>query len=219
MTGSRLASFARQNAIALLALFVALGGTGYAASKFNGKNIRRHTISGTALKNNTLTGKQIKESKLGTVPNATHAGTADTATTAANANALGGTASAGFLKTGCGAGKVNGYVTINGGAASFPNTYTSSAPFIQDTFNCSGQQISVRRSNAGFYFVKFPGNPGNIAFANVHNCVAQLCVVETEDDVEVAKVTTGNDAGSFLVQVNAAGTTSQRDAIVDLLIP
>ncbi|HEY7119179.1 MAG TPA: hypothetical protein VH475_21495, partial [Tepidisphaeraceae bacterium] len=206
MTRSRLASFARHNAIALLALFVALGGTGYAASKFNGKNIRRHTISGTALKNNTLTGKQIKESKLGTVPNATHAGTADSATsatTAANANALGGTAATSFLQAGCGAGKVNAYVTINGSAASFPNTYTSSAPFIQNAFNCSGQQIQVRRSNMGFYFVKFPGNPGNIAFANVHNCVAQLCVVETEDDVEVAKVTTGNDAGSFLVQVNA----------------
>src|SRR5215467_16340593 len=102
MTRSKLASFACQNGIALLALFIALGGTGYAATKLNGKNIRRHTIRGTALKNNTLTGKQIKESKLGKVPKAKHADTADTADTATNASALNGVAAASYLQQGCG---------------------------------------------------------------------------------------------------------------------
>jgi len=78
-------------AISLLALFVALGGTGYAAVKLNGKNIKNRTIAGKKLKNNTLTGKQIKESKLGTVPKA------KVATTAKTANALSGSAKAGFL--------------------------------------------------------------------------------------------------------------------------
>ena len=40
--------------VALVALFVALGGTGYAAVKINGKNIKKGTISGKKLKNRTL---------------------------------------------------------------------------------------------------------------------------------------------------------------------
>jgi hypothetical protein len=91
-------------AVALLALFVALGGTGYAAAKLNGKNIKNKTIAGKKLKNrtitggklksNTLTGKQIKESKLRTVPKANFAATAG------SANALGGAAAAGLVRRG-----------------------------------------------------------------------------------------------------------------------
>src|SRR3954463_8009632 len=87
-------------AIALLALFVALAGTGYAAVKVNGKNIKNKTIAGKKLKNrtitgaklksNTLTGKQIKESKLATVPKAA------AATTAGTANAVAGGVAAGL---------------------------------------------------------------------------------------------------------------------------
>jgi hypothetical protein len=87
--------------LSLVALFVALGGTGYAAVKINGKNIKKgtvtakqiksKTITGGKVKANTLTGTQINESKLGTVPSATKADsatsavTATTATTAVNA--------------------------------------------------------------------------------------------------------------------------------------
>jgi hypothetical protein len=78
-------------AIALLALFVALGGTGYAAVKINGKNIKNKTISGKKVKKNTLTGTQIRESKLGKVPKA------KVADSAATAGALSGQARAGFL--------------------------------------------------------------------------------------------------------------------------
>jgi hypothetical protein len=55
-------------AVALLALFIALGGTGYAAAKLNGKNIKSKTITGKKFKKNTLTGTQIRESKVGKVP-------------------------------------------------------------------------------------------------------------------------------------------------------
>jgi hypothetical protein len=61
--------------VSLLALFVALGGTSYAAVKINGKNIRQ----------NTVTGKQVKERSLGKVPKAKSADTAASATTAATA--------------------------------------------------------------------------------------------------------------------------------------
>jgi hypothetical protein len=58
------------NIVAVIALFIALGGGVYAASKINGKQIKKKTIAGKALKPDTLTGKQINESKLGTVPDA-----------------------------------------------------------------------------------------------------------------------------------------------------
>ena len=101
-------------AVALLALFVALGGTGYAAVKINGKSIKSGTITGNKFKNKTLTGnklanstltggrlkgdtltdRQIKESTLGTVPRA------DVATTAATASAVAGGTAAGFVPRG-----------------------------------------------------------------------------------------------------------------------
>lgn len=80
--------------ISILALFVALGGTGYAASQINGKSLKNNSVTGKKLKNKTitgakvkpngLTGVQINESSLGTVPsaaNANHAATATNATT------------------------------------------------------------------------------------------------------------------------------------------
>jgi hypothetical protein len=80
-------------AISLVALFVALGGTGFAAVKISGKDIKAGTITGKKLKSNTLTSKQVKESRLGTVPRARRA------TKAGTANALSNSAKAGFLST------------------------------------------------------------------------------------------------------------------------
>ena len=91
--------------VALIALFVALGGSVYAATQINGSSIKKGSIPGNRLKNDTVTGTQVKESTLATVPsatdalNASHAATATNATnatnatkatTADNANALGG---------------------------------------------------------------------------------------------------------------------------------
>ncbi len=118
MTGRRLrGSFSYANVMATIAVFIALGGTGYAISKINGKSIKKHTIAANRLKANTLGGSEIDESRLGEVPaaaratsaaradtaaaadtaasaaSATTAGSADTATTAAtaaDASALGG---------------------------------------------------------------------------------------------------------------------------------
>jgi len=88
--------------IAVLALFVALGGTVYAASSINGKTIKKNslpgnrikkkTVTGNQIKNDAITGTQVNESTLGKVPSAaladkaTLATTAETATTALSAN-------------------------------------------------------------------------------------------------------------------------------------
>jgi hypothetical protein len=63
--------------LSLVALFVALGGTGYAAVAINGKSITPHSIPGNRLKADALTGAQVKESTLGVVPFADHAHGAD----------------------------------------------------------------------------------------------------------------------------------------------
>ena len=79
--------------IAMVALFVALGGVSYAAATINGKDIKNKSIAGKKLKNkavtagkvknDTLTGVQINESTLSQVPAAVQADNATNAQTAA----------------------------------------------------------------------------------------------------------------------------------------
>jgi hypothetical protein len=101
--------------ISLVALFVSLGGVGFAAVTITGKNVKNSSLTGKDVKNSSLTGSDVKnssltgsdiknnkltgsdvlESSLGKVPSAGRAdsaGTADNATNAGNANALGGRA-------------------------------------------------------------------------------------------------------------------------------
>jgi hypothetical protein len=52
------------NVIACLALFIALGGSVYAAGKISGTQIKANSIPGNRVKAKTLTGKQIKPGSL-----------------------------------------------------------------------------------------------------------------------------------------------------------
>jgi hypothetical protein len=92
-------------AVALLALFVAMGGSVYAANQINGKSIKKNSLPGNRVKKNSLAGNRVKknslpgnkvkknslvgsqinESTLGTVPSATKAADADHATNADHA--------------------------------------------------------------------------------------------------------------------------------------
>lgn len=71
-------------AVALVALFVALGGSAVAKLVITGSSIKRGSITGANIKRDSLTGVQIKESSLGTVPSAN------------NANSLGGKGAVSF---------------------------------------------------------------------------------------------------------------------------
>jgi hypothetical protein len=93
------------NVIAMLALFIALGGAAYAGTKINGNSIKNGSIGGGKLKKETITANKLKkgtitgaqiapgtitsssinESTLGTVPSAQSATTAGTATKANSA--------------------------------------------------------------------------------------------------------------------------------------
>ena len=61
------------NVVATLALFLALGGVGYAAATITGKNVKNGSLTWRDLKRNTLGGSRIKESRLGQVPRAANA--------------------------------------------------------------------------------------------------------------------------------------------------
>ena len=78
-------------AVALLALFVALGGTGYAALKLprgsvgslqlkrnavTSPKLKRNAVTSSKVKNHSLTGNDIAIAKIGTVPAAVRAGSA-----------------------------------------------------------------------------------------------------------------------------------------------
>jgi hypothetical protein len=76
--------------VACLALIVALGGTSYAAIRLPAnsvgtKQLKKGAVTGVKVKSNTLTGKQINESKLGKVPSAASADSTTSATTAGSA--------------------------------------------------------------------------------------------------------------------------------------
>ena len=52
------------NVMSTLALFVALGGSSYAAMKISGKNIERRSIPATKIERNSITGREVRESRL-----------------------------------------------------------------------------------------------------------------------------------------------------------
>jgi len=126
--GNRLMSliFARRPspsmAVALAALFVSLGGVGYAAgligsgqikdNSVRSKDIRNRTIIGKDVKGNSLGGAEINEGTLGqvagaatagsaqTAETAQHAQTAQSAETAQNAQNLGGSPAGAYARNG-----------------------------------------------------------------------------------------------------------------------
>jgi hypothetical protein len=54
--------------ISIAALLVSLGGSAYAVVKINGNDIENRSISGQKLEKDTLTGAEINEAKLGSLP-------------------------------------------------------------------------------------------------------------------------------------------------------
>lgn len=83
------------NVMATIAVFVALGGSAYAAiqlpkNSVGGKQLKKNSVTAAKIKDGTITGQKIKLSTLGTVPSAATAGSAGTAGKASDADALGG---------------------------------------------------------------------------------------------------------------------------------
>jgi hypothetical protein len=58
------------NVMSTIAVFIALGGSSYAAVTLNGRDIKHRSVSGAKIKRNALTRLEIRESSLTTVPRA-----------------------------------------------------------------------------------------------------------------------------------------------------
>src|SRR5512133_2554683 len=61
------------NVMSTLAVFIALGGSSYAAFTIDGSSIKNRSIPARKLRHNALTGREIKESALARVPRAHNA--------------------------------------------------------------------------------------------------------------------------------------------------
>ena len=98
---TRIIVFGRRNALGLIAIFIAMSGTAYAATSLphnsvgtkqlrnravTGAKLARGAVTASKVKPGSLTGRQINAATLGLVPSATHATSADSATTANTAN-------------------------------------------------------------------------------------------------------------------------------------
>jgi hypothetical protein len=175
--------------VALLALFVALGGSSYAAVKIGARDIQRGavgtraiannsirsadirnaTVSGTDIKDDSLTNADIDNANLSAksaetaarATTATSASTASNATNADNAGKLDGLDSTDFTRPACTSqtGALKGAVTIAASPA-FSGTFTAVSGY-----NCSGQSIEARRLSMGRYEVRFNGSPATQAVA------------------------------------------------------
>jgi hypothetical protein len=65
--------FTYANVMATVAVFIALGGSSYAALSLTGRDVKDGSLTYRELKRNTLGGTRIKESRLGKVPRARNA--------------------------------------------------------------------------------------------------------------------------------------------------
>lgn len=147
--------------VALIALFVALGGTALAVKQINGSALVNRSVSNVKIKKGTLTKTEINVKALGTVPKAN---TANQATFAENAGKLDGQGPD-FWQKACADGAVKGYAIVNGDT-NFPSDYVSDTGHVPQKFNCTSGAVEAKRVSAGNYRVRFGGNLAAIAVSN-----------------------------------------------------
>jgi hypothetical protein len=222
----RLLEHVRRQAVGYLALFVALGGTTYAAvnipnRSITGKKIARKTIAANNLKTNSVTarairrdavrGDEVLESSLGRVPLAADATTLNGSTleqvrAGIDATALGGTPRSGFYSTA----DVDARLPRTAETRSVgEQNFSAGNPIDRIT-------VQLTAPRAGFAFVVASGNlhpAANITLAN-HQCAAQMFVPEIPQVGRVVSFKTGDTtidyeslANSWIVPVDAGTHT------------
>lgn len=123
------------NVVSSLCLFVLLGGSAYAATRIDGSTIKNRSIPGTKIQKNKIGGDAVKESALGTIPNAV------------NARTLDGMDSAGFVKGR--AGVEYGVVRAAAAAADAPAARSLATPIGTFELRCQpgAASANVRYAN------------------------------------------------------------------------
>jgi hypothetical protein len=197
--------------IAIVALVSSFAGPAIAdqasviAAKLNGSKIKARSIPGSALRNNTITGKQVKESKLGKVPSAkkadsaTNANSATNATNATNSSQLAGKPGSDYLlKTDTAADS-----SKLGGKA--PNQYVSFGGEVgSGGTTLQGTGFTPSKGGTGSYSVSFPD--GTFSLEPGGSCHFPVpSVIPFSASVKIATITSascsGSGSGSFSVRI------------------
>jgi hypothetical protein len=199
----RIIDLIKGNAVACLALFVALGGSAYAANtvfstdivdgQVKSVDIGTSEVLGVDVAFDTLTGADIAENSLS------------------------------LSAMGCKTGKILGFARVKG-TAGIPAFYTNAAAAIDITNNCSGGAVEVRRAGTGKYFVRFAGNPALLALVSANSDGFGTNSTHNDNIVSVAKVTSGADAGAFRVEVEdvdggASNGSDPQDGQFTIMLP
>jgi hypothetical protein len=209
--------------VALLALFVALGGSSYAAlrvgsrqivnNSIRGKDVRNGTLRGKDSGKNTYTGKQIKESALGKVPSAGSADSAASAASAGNAATLGGHGPSFFVPAGPAALRVVGAA---GGGSFGPGWSSAGSSSIEDpgfwkdssgTVHLEG--AAGRDSGPGTVIFTLPPGyrPAKILYFITYGSIDTQAYVNIQADGEVV-YDAGADATGFIDNTNFVGLSN-----------
>ena len=128
-------------AVALVALFAALGGTSYAVSRIDGRQLKAASVSGSKLRRNTLGAREIREAALATVPKSKHAAQADRATSAVLADRARSADSALALSDAGAAG-----LTIARSAADADGTCHPEDPVAKPFLDCASVTMTLPRA-------------------------------------------------------------------------
>ena len=163
-------------ALALVAvLVITTAASATTRGLIHGKQIAPHAINSKHLVNHTIQAHDLSKKAIASfsVNHAKYAadaiwadaaGTADWATEADNATALGGIPASGYVRSDCNTmtGQIKAFALINDANVS---TTTLSTAGVEAPYNCSGGQVLAMRIATGKYEVLFVGGPAAIAFA------------------------------------------------------
>jgi hypothetical protein len=168
--------------VSCISLFVVVGGgTALAAHLITGRDVKNGSLHGVDLHRNTLTGRQIRESRLGTVPHARNAkrlggvgahayGLAHIPLVAQGANGVGNDA-------GCASGEL-GIVVRDGRGDPIDARFSFQVPGSPEAFGQIRSDGSIRTSSANVTSVSHTTNSGTYC---IHFSVAL-----TQDALEAA---------------------------------
>ena len=214
-------------AVAYLALFVALGGGAYAASSLPNnsvgtKQLKNNAVVSSKIHNgdvkhadigagavtdskvgrNALTGRVIRESTLGRVPDAAK---------------LGGVPAASFQQI-CNPGSIAAHVYVKGSSntTTWPALTYVTGP-LQDSFNCTGgtPPAQVKRTAIGTYLVDFPGVDPATHLVASGNVTVDPASNQVPNDVLTYKLvfdTGGLNRTVYRVEISNANTNVLQDA-------
>jgi hypothetical protein len=178
----RAPTWVRNNIVGLVALFVALSGTTYAAQAINDQGGK---------------GTKAAKKKVKRGPPGPAGPQGPPGSPATNALTLGGLPASSYQQ-GCSAGAIWGFATINTDGLVEDGPFTSNGVA---AFNCRGGAVEVRRVDFNEYTVRFVGSIAGFAVASVNDpgpANGRIIVVRSNGTPGEFTVETTNDVGNLV---------------------